>query len=389
MNIINTGPTPHGWHMYENILRCAQLYAWGEAGSWGGVEMGTAVLEGQPRVPDRRSYAPADLAAAGRPAPSAPLIRGTLLHVFMAHWYETRRRAAGSGKWLAWAGTSSCKGTAADVPEPLASAPDALEHQIVEYELAWPSCTDDFRSKLRAACNYYTDVSRDDDERFEVLAVEAEFADEVADTTAENAQLAAGLGIGVPRDFATPFTQRVDLIVRERATGLIFYDDHKSTARIDAKVRKRYTLSGQFLALQHFGNLRHGKDFGGVRANLVGLNPAAWERMPIERAPFRLARFPRDVVHAARLARSLRETYGSDPAEWPGSPSEMTCFHAYGPCEYREVCRFGPEASVVDVAAEREANAMLVELGIAGEPYVQPGASSATPSALAALDIEL
>lgn len=314
--IIDTGPSRAGWHKRELILTCAQKFAW--------TYVGAGKLLQAMKLSDQ--------AKAGMPPPAEPLLRGTLLHIFLAHLYEHLRRRQGGAYGPAAAvalaaplGAARCPAAAFDS---IATPTDAMEEMIGQYEDAWDGSTAGFRATLRQAClRYAEEFAALDYDRFEILGAEVLFEDTISDAAGHSAL----------------FTQRIDLIVRARVSGLIFYNDHKGTAHIAAKVRKRYTLSGQFLAMQHFGRLRHGRDFGGVHANLIGMKPIAFERSPVEPAPFRLGAFERDILYAARLEAVLRSTYGEDPAQWPGSPSELTCVTAYGPCQFHEMCRFGPD----------------------------------------------
>lgn len=307
LNIIDTGPSKFGWHKHELILLCTQKYAWAKLGD-------ALQLDGKKL---------SELAHMGVPPPAGPLLRGTLLHIALAHHYELTRR----GNYIK-ADATLALGPTARSPAALLEAPlqphDALEHMIAEYENAWPGCTDEFRAFLRRAVTAYIPFYADTDSRWEILGAEVLYAE----TVEWNRE-------------STPFTQRIDLVVRDPRSGLIYYGDHKGTARIDAKVRARYTLSGQFLAMQHFGLKRHGREFGGVFANLVGMNPLRFERPPQAPAPFALARWPRDILFASNMMRRLEMEFGTDPTNWPGSPSEMTCFTAYGPCTYFDRCRFG------------------------------------------------
>jgi len=64
--LIDTGPSTHGWHPREDILRCPRLYA-----------------------AKRILFALAD---SGRLAYPEPLVRGSMVHAGLAHRYELRRK---------------------------------------------------------------------------------------------------------------------------------------------------------------------------------------------------------------------------------------------------------------------------------------------------------
>lgn len=318
MGIIDTGPSRRGWHGYELILVCPAKFAWAKLG--GGAETGLKIAE---------------LARRGLEEPAAPLIRGTLLHIALAHLYEHMRRSQiARGGYPNLFDTWRIQGVQCSMPAAgaanLLSPDDALEEMIGQYEDAWPDCTVSFRKDLRRALGLYVEqYAEPDDRQFEIVGVEVLFEDVISFTGRDG------------QTYTTDFTQRVDLIVRARATGLIYYFDHKGTSRIDVKVKKRYTLSGQFLAMRHLGNLRHGSQFGDAMPNLVGIPVPGFSRAPLEPAPYALARWPKDVVFGARLEKVLRATFGTDPTDWPGSPSELTCWTTYGPCPYHNRCQWG------------------------------------------------
>lgn len=139
------------------------------------------------------------------------------------------------------------------------------------------------------------------------------------------------------------FTQRFDLVVREVDDKVWIYD-HKTTGRLSSAVAERYTLSGQFLGMASFGSRIWGKEFGGVKLNLIQLSDgpkdAEFARRVPDPAPGALKSFPMTVLHARQRIEDLDKS-GLDPEEWPMTMSEQTCITAYGRCEHFDRCRFG------------------------------------------------
>lgn len=344
LNIINTGSSgPRGWHSHELMARCAQQYAWAKFGSGARFE--------QMKLTEQ--------AKAGAPPPNAPLLRGSLLHIHHAHLYEHVRRAQDGASWGDLVNVPDGAGGKFNTPAARFSAllapSDAMESVMAEYEAAWPGCTDDFRLKLRRACAAYGKFWEQIDRRFVILGVEV-----LCETPV------------TWRDTVVHFTQRIDAVVLEIATGLIHYWDHKSTARIDAKVHARYTLSGQSLAMQHLGLRRHGREFGGFYINLIGLNPVSFDRERVAPAPYALSRWPRDLVFQANQMKRLEVEYGTDPHEWPASPTEMTCMTAYGPCEYFDMCRWGKALTHEADPSDVEIHAMVAAASGAAHVIITP-----------------
>jgi hypothetical protein len=138
------------------------------------------------------------------------------------------------------------------------------------------------------------------------------------------------------------YTARIDLTVRD-ARGIWFYD-HKISGRLTKNVADRYTLSGQMLGLWHIGHETYGNQFAGVKLNLIQFDPPRFERQPVDPAPFRLSRFPLDVIAIEDRIAALEQS-GLPLDQWPAHPSEMTCLHSYGPCPFREQCRWGKEVA--------------------------------------------
>jgi hypothetical protein len=165
-------------------------------------------------------------------------------------------------------------------------------------------------------------------EEWRVLHVEKEFTTELSDSSGRK----------------TLFTMRPDLIVEALGGGMRtkWILDHKFVSTV-SKASTRYTNSGQFLALQHLGRALYGKDFGGVIVNGLQVAPhCKFRRIPVDPSPYRLRRFPSDVLDAEEQIVRL-EASGRAADEWPAAPSEHTCVGPYGACDAYQLCRWGIE----------------------------------------------
>ena len=136
------------------------------------------------------------------------------------------------------------------------------------------------------------------------------------------------------------FTGRMDLVV-EDSEGRIWIIDHKTTGRLQAQQRKFYSVSGQILGYQTLGKIHFGERFGGMRLNMIQHGgDFKFERFDVQPAPKLLAKWPSAVKDAEESIQKLIDE-GRPADEWPIAPSELVCFHRYGPCNYVEQCKWG------------------------------------------------
>lgn len=239
--LIDTGPSPRGWHRLEAYLRCPRLFALGYGRSGESAEMMAA---NQIRFP-----------------PTYPLVRGTIGHVGLAHLYA-RLMASQAGA------------------DPEYYRPFEAMGIVAE---RWGEMGVEAESSLRPLLAKYLPIYAGDSKKSIIgveMLLEMEFEGE------------GGLEF--------PYTARADLVYRDPA-GKVWIMDHKITGRIESKSLYRYTLSGQFLGLTHLGFARWGDAFGGVVVNLLGEKDQRFLRDVIPPAPWALAEFPRTVV-ATELA---------------------------------------------------------------------------------------
>lgn len=287
-SLIDTGPSPRGFHRLEAYLTCPMRFYW-------------------KRLDSRRAEERA--AAGGAPITDGwvartPLIRGTLGHVLLAHHYA-RAVSVAKGK----------------DPELFYAPTDAAAIVARRYgDLGMSLLVDAIRGYESHRRAYVV-------ERFEVIGIER-----------------------LMQTHFGPYlyTARADLVVRIRETGKVWIVDHKFVGRIADVTFSRYTLSGQFLGLHHLGAREFGKEFGGVLVNVVGCDDMKCERRAPQPAPYALARYPDTVICAEEeiaeriLAEEVLTSDGRDGSiAWPMAVSEYACVTPYGKCDFTDRCRWG------------------------------------------------
>jgi hypothetical protein len=139
------------------------------------------------------------------------------------------------------------------------------------------------------------------------------------------------------------YTQRIDLVYAD-PQGRVWFVDHKTTGKMEQKTILGYGMSGQILGMRLLGQRHFGKDFGGVKLNMIvwgqSGKSASFHRIDPEPAPFAQSQFENVVAGARRRIDELRAD-GRGPWEWPKALSEQTCVGRYGACEFYEQCRWG------------------------------------------------
>jgi hypothetical protein len=174
------------------------------------------------------------------------------------------------------------------------------------------------------------------DDHWEILHVEKELKARVRDEE----RLMRGRELPKGHTYYL-YTQRADLIVRDKGTGKIWIIDHKSTYRIAPKTVRRYTLSGQFIGYRLLGRAQWGREFAGVRLNMVQLSSEfKFSRPRLEPAPATDDRFKTTILYGERLIADMTEQHGVD-TPWPQTFADSTCWSSYGPCPMYELCQWG------------------------------------------------
>lgn len=258
-----------GWHATELALRCPRLFAY------------TYRVPGTKEDGDR-----------------APLLKGSLVHQGLAHYYARLESIQQDRDPEEWA--------TPDVA--IEACAEKLGRHALQYVAMAKQTITDYMHHWHA-------------EKLEVLHVEEVFKSDIG---------------------GYRFTQRLDLVVRE-PDGKVYIYDHKTTGRLSSGVAERYTLSGQFLGMASFGSRIWGSEFGGVKINLIqlpdGSKRSEFSRKTPDPAPGALKSFPLTVLHARQRIDDLDKS-GLDPEEWPMTMSEQTCITAYGRCDHFDRCRF-------------------------------------------------
>lgn len=306
-HLIDTGPSPNGWHGHETELLCDQDAAFAEAGIRGERD---------------------------------PLVRGTLLHIGLAHRYARQ-----------WCVENGHDPDRYYLPEDAVRA--KVDREIDPIFRKWGD-------KVCGALRAYDAKWRASDALYTVESVERVYtwpagtlirdATVPVETTEEERR--ALVAQGVPEAHALyraihiparDYTMRIDLVFREKATAGVFVLDHKGTAAEANASTLRYTLSGQFLGLHATGRALWGSDYRGSYPNLVGFGWSGhtFARPPLLPAPGAHAAF-QATVQAAHLRRELRRLRRLPLHGHTKLFNERTCGDgAYGPCDHYHRCRMG------------------------------------------------
>ena len=276
--LLNAGPSERGWHRIEGASRCLRLFAWRESGAltW---------------------------------KSSEPLIKGSLLHIGLAHVYA-RQRAEEQGEDPDYY----------MLPEEAVRALAAIEadQASTAHETAlWRVSVPNIILAIRAYEARWRHCS------WKVVMVEEELRAQIPKWDGDGTFL---------------FTQRADLAVQDR-DGKFWIVDHKSCYRIESKTLRQHILSGQFLGYQVFGRRLWGRDFGGVIVNRVKLSePYDFDRTTLEPAPSAIKHFAKNLALQEHMVGMFE---GKPPIEWPAVYSDQTCWGKYGKCDAFELCQWG------------------------------------------------
>jgi len=267
--LIDAGPSERGWHRVASILTCPRL----------------SRLE---------------IAGALPPLESVYLIRGSLLHVGLAHYYQRQKAVAANQDPDEW------------------YTPEQAVLKLAEQEGAeWQLEVDLVLAGLASYLRYW---SQDD-----WIPLEIEY------------ELRARIPHPVVKDERFLFTQRADLIV-EDGEGRVWIVDHKTASRINQGSLDQYILSGQMVGYQHFGRAIYGDRFAGVILNRIKIyEPHEFDRRAVPPAPVATAGF----VNTLKWAEYLDYTIPLDPEQAPMATRVSACYGKYGKCSAFDRCRFG------------------------------------------------
>lgn len=296
--LLDAGMSDRGWSWRSDVLRC----------------------------PHRAALKMAGYRGEGRDA----LIRGSLFHVGIAHYYAQMQY-----------------GQMGLDPSELYDPTGAVDAYIVKNPEA-----EEFRPVVLNALDAYENEYAH--EQVEVYAVEELIEMDI---------------VGPSTKKTYRHTARVDLMIQDSA-GRIWAWDHKSAGRIDDKKRPGFELSGQVIGLSWWGRKTFGDQWGGFIVNMVEwandggevrfVDPGArttgrghatrFLRFQPRLAPYATKMFPMTIEHSEEYLLWCVDRYGSDPDDWPPVLQEQgPCMDRYGACEFRNACRWGVGTNLSDL----------------------------------------
>lgn len=307
--LLNAGPSRRGWHRAESMIRCPQWWAY--------------------------NHHPAFKSLPTKPFPdSPPLIRGSLFHVAVAHFYRRLQAIQETGDnrdaERFHLPRRACELVSAEIDNDPRRHPDSP---------LWSS----FIEEATAAITAYIAHYRSHDDRV-IIATEYPLALAVE---------AAGWTLDpAVREYWT--TGRADLIWLG-ADNYVYIDDSKTRGRIDPRQERGYARSGQFQGLRLMGERVFGGYFGGIGTNYATYKhdrekvargeqsyAFSFQRRAPPVLPYRLACHGDAIRHAEWLEQALVSS-GMDPYRFPKASAENGgCEHRYGPCPAAYVCDYGP-----------------------------------------------
>lgn len=271
--LLVTGASSRGWHRLQTFLECPQKFAW------------TYRVNAEHNTAEKQE--------------TAPLIRGTLTHLGLAHYYA-RLRETQQGR----------------DPELFLTPEDAISLYSRYKGAPYMEHAEEITACVQGYIRKYAAV-----DTFKVLAVEELY----------EARIGGYL-----------FTGRLDLVVEDTRGGVWVFD-HKTTGRIEAKQREFYTISGQLLGYRWLARQNLGARFMGLRINLIqhGNGDFKYERPQLGQAPHLYSRFEDTVITTEKAIEAL-DASGRAVEQWPVAMNEMTCYGRYGACPHIEKCKWGP-----------------------------------------------
>ena len=292
MKLLDPGPSRKGWHRLQNALKCPRYAAWSARDREQGSEQ----------------------------CPSPSLIKGSLMHIGLAHHYHIKKYAPIAEKALEAAGVYIPKSHLPYEPhDAIAALAEEESQKSLIHKHEWMRHVPEVQKALECYLLHWRD------EPWVPRAIEHELETVIKDGDKEHL-----------------YTQRVDAIFTHPMTGKHWFFDHKTTFRIQNSTTKRYTLSGQFLGYNMLGKRIFKERYGGVMLNMIGWGDKKkgpqFQRVAVPAAPYSQERFIKTLLHAEHI---LEEYEGRDPGEWPGAHHETVCWGTYGPCKYFDRCHYG------------------------------------------------
>jgi len=284
MNVINAGKSERGYHRLGLASVCLRSYAY--------------------------TYLDKAHGEGSAPSESLPLIRGSLLHLGLAHHYAHQS--------IQKSGRALVNGVEITDANELMAPAEAVEHEAQKNGHLWMGHVPSILECLSA---YARRWGTDDD--WDILGIEHEYRVRLPT---------------LPKEVSL-YTQRADLVIRERSTKKVWIVDHKSAYMLNGKTAKQYVLHGQFLGYAALGRKEYGQAFGGVLLNRIKINGCEFDRKPTEPAPASVGGFVRNLVH---VEKQILDYQHLPPDQWPGTLHETVCVSKYGECPFFARCQWGP-----------------------------------------------
>lgn len=294
--LLNTGPSgPAGWSASSELLRCPRRWRLNTAG----------FVEG-----DREA-----------------LIKGTLVHVGLAHHYA-RTQAVQEG----WTGDGSDG-------KPL--GPEAYHEPQEAIALVAEANGESWLAHKGLAQRAVSDYTRRVGPEH-VVAVEHLVECPVPRALPDAGPLSRALRGVIPEVIV--HRMRLDLILKTPG-GRYLIRDHKTSSNPKAGTAS-FELSGQIIAMQWWGQRAYGDAFAGVEIGSINLTTSKLDFSMPRPAPHAVQHWPATRTWIEVQRTIGLEVYG-DSLAWPMALSDQgPCMDRYGPCGYRDSCRLGlPERS--------------------------------------------
>ena len=275
-HLIDPGPSRKGWHRLAKVLRCPRLYALSY------------------KVKHRTSDEP----------PAEPLIKGSLMHVGLAHHYAQKSDLYDD----------------VDIYSPADAVEALAQLQPEGHRAAWQRHVPEVQRTLSAYQIHWSG------EQWKTVGIEHELLVNVFDEERNKSYL---------------YTQRVDAVWEHPMTKKVYFVDHKTTGRFTSRTLGGYSMNGQFIGYQMIGERMYKERWGGVLLNVIefGKKGAApmMQQMPIDPAPHSVAEFQNTII---RAERTIHDHENVEPAKWPATHQESACW-AYRQCRFYQTCQWG------------------------------------------------
>jgi hypothetical protein len=278
--LLYTGPSPHSGHRIDKFIRCPQRWAYDQI---------------TPSPLPGRTESPA-------------LIKGTLGHIGLAHYYrrlQADQQGEDKSQW--WA--------------PIR----AIEERAAQEGPSWLQHVTEAQGAVEAYMWHYGA------QEVHVLAVEESYA--------------------LPIEWngkSWLITRSADLVV-EAPDGVVRIVDHKFVGRLNTRTIDRYRLSGQFLDYALIGKAQWGERFGGAYLNFIewrgsSSKPHRMEQYACPAAPAAVTARQEQLAYVHAMRDKLTHA-GLDLWNYPKRLNEQVCNGPYGVCDAAELCAWGKVAA--------------------------------------------